>query len=47
MKTNKRYKEMLKMRKNRYTLQEIGDKYGLTRQGVFYVLKRGAFLTKK
>ena len=34
----KRQRDMRRMRKNRYTLQAIGDKYGVTRERVRQIL---------
>lgn len=39
MKNKKRLKEIKRMRKNRYKLREIGEKFGITKQRVYQILK--------
>jgi DNA-directed RNA polymerase sigma subunit (sigma70/sigma32) len=40
MKIKDRNKQILRMRKNRYKLREIGDKFGLTKQRVGQILRK-------
>lgn len=35
----KRRKDIIRMRRNRYKLREIAEKYGITKQRVYQILK--------
>jgi DNA-directed RNA polymerase specialized sigma subunit len=39
-KMKKREKEIISLRKKRFTLKEIGTKYGITKQAIYGILKR-------